>query len=41
MNTSQPLPDRLLCAYVALEPTDTEEESLAELGLLPRKANTK
>ncbi|KAB8291329.1 hypothetical protein EYC80_010011 [Monilinia laxa] len=41
VDTSPSPPDRRLCAYVALEPTDSEEESLAEWGLLPRKANTK
>ncbi|RAL58226.1 hypothetical protein DID88_002275 [Monilinia fructigena] len=41
IGTSPSQPDRRLCAYVALEPTDSEEESLAEWGLLPRKANTK
>ncbi|KAI9644818.1 hypothetical protein NHQ30_006845 [Ciborinia camelliae] len=41
IDTSPPPPDRRLYAYVALEPTDIEEESLAEWGLLPRKANTK
>ncbi|KAA8567076.1 hypothetical protein EYC84_010149 [Monilinia fructicola] len=41
IDTSSSPPDRRLCAYVALEPTDSEEESLAEWGLLPRKANTK
>jgi hypothetical protein len=32
-------PDRRLCAYVKLWPIETQEQSLIDLGLLPRKLN--